>query len=69
MRLGAFASAEFIFNQNEKMIQTDVRIVKCLVQQNDVERAGKALGICKELLASGVADVTEQVEVLIWLTK
>lgn len=61
-------SAEFIFNQNEKMIQKDVRIVKCLVQQNAVEKAGQALGICKEMLASA-SDGAKQVEILIWLTK
>lgn len=66
MKLGAFAAAEFIFNQNEKIIKKDVRIVKALVQQEDAEKAKQAIGICKELLASGVSD---QIEVLIWLTK
>lgn len=61
-------AAEFIFNQTGE-IQKDIRIIKCLVQQNDPEKCEKAIKICKDLLSSGDSDTEKQIEILIWLAK
>uniref|UniRef100_A0A336MZT4 CSON007589 protein n=1 Tax=Culicoides sonorensis TaxID=179676 RepID=A0A336MZT4_CULSO len=69
VQLGAFSSAEFIFNLNQNIIPVDLRIIKCLVKQNEKTKGERALILCKELLANEVSSAAKQLEILIWLTK
>lgn len=68
MRSGAFIAAEDLFNQSTEFIPMDTRIVKCLVQQKDMEKSKKAIQISKELLANMISNETN-VEIIILMAR
>ncbi|XP_063700236.1 superkiller complex protein 3 isoform X2 [Culicoides brevitarsis] len=68
INLGAFSTAECLYNQNSEVIPIDIRIVRCLVYQNDVDKSMKGIDHCKYLLIKE-QEPTKQIEILILLTK